>query len=170
VKKRYLYSILFGIPGFFISLIVLSIVFAFTAGILWLYFLGDDPWPSSVETIFPILFFSGFLAMWVTLIIVGYRAGKKLESDPQLNWKHILVSVSLTLLFILFISVQQLSVGNIGPKSDELVCSDYCSLQGYSGSGMPPKDSGQRICSCFKDSGVEVIKIPIQSIDLDGSD
>jgi hypothetical protein len=170
VKKRYLYSILFGVPGFFISLIILSVIFAIAAGILWLYFFGDDPWPSSIETMLPILFFLGFLGMWVTLIMVGYRTGKKLENDPQLNRIHIMVSAGLTFLFILFIALQQLRVGNIGPKSDELVCSDYCSLQGHSGSGMPPKNSGQRICSCFDDSGNEAIKIPIESIDPDGSD
>jgi len=60
------------------------------------------------------------------------------EHNPQLNKSHILTSSGLTLLFILLIILQQFSVGNLGPKSDGLVCSDYCSLNGYSGSGMPP--------------------------------
>jgi len=72
-------------------------------------------------------------------------------------------------MFILFILLQQLSVGNLGSKSDSAVCSDYCSLNGYSGSGMPSQDSGDRSCSCYDNSGNEVLKVPLDSITPDAS-
>lgn len=168
MKKRYLYSILFGIPGFFISLIISFVIFGVAAGILWIYFFGDNPWPSSTEKILPTLFVLIFLTIWVTSITAGYITGKKLESDPALNKTHILVSGGLTVMFILFVVLQQLSVGNIGPKSEDVLCSEFCSRQGYSGSGMPPRNSGERSCSCYDNFGNEVLKVPLNGIDSGG--
>jgi hypothetical protein len=169
MKKRYLYSILFGVPGFFVSLIISFVIFGAAAGILWIYFFGDSPWPSSTEKILSILFALIFFMVWITFITIGYVTGKKLEKDPLLNRKHILVSGGLTIMFILFIALQQLSVGNIGPKSEGVLCSEFCSRRGYSASGMPPKNSGERSCSCFNDSGREVLKVPLDNIDPGGS-
>jgi hypothetical protein len=169
MKKRFLYSILFGIPGFFISLIVSFVIFGVAVGILWIYVFGDNPWPSSTEKILPILFALIFLTVWIASIAAGYVTGKKLESDPALNKTHILVSGGLTIMFILFIALQQLSVGNIGPKSEDALCSEFCNQQGYSGSGMPPRNSGERTCSCFDNSGREVLKVPLDNIDSDTS-
>ncbi len=169
MKKRYLYSILFGVPGFFISLIVSFIIFGGLVGILWIYFLGDNQWPSLTDTLLPILFIITFLAVWATSIVMGFVTGKKLENDPILNKKHILFSGGLTFMFILFIALQQLSVGNIGPKSEGELCSDFCTSKGYSASGMPARDSGDRSCSCFDDSGKEVLKVPLDSINTGGS-
>lgn len=78
-----------------------------------------------------------------------------------------MVSVGATTLPIVLIILHQLSVGNIGQKSDSTLCSVFCSGKGYSTSGMPPKDSGERICSCFDSDGQEVIKVPM---DIDMSD
>jgi hypothetical protein len=165
MKKRYLYSVLFGIPGFFVSVIISFVVFGSAAGVLWIFVFGDNPWSSSIETILPILFVLVFLTGWIAAVTIGYVAGKKLEKNPGLNKKHILVSISVTIAPILLIGFHQLSVGNIGPKSDAMRCSDFCSQKGYSGSGMPPKDSGERSCSCFGNSGLEILKVPIDSID-----
>ena len=107
-----------------------------------------------------------FLALWIGSIVVGFITGKRLEADPELNQKHILASVGLTIAPILFIVLHQLSVGNIGPKSDGLLCRDFCSQKGYSMSEMPPKNTGDRSCICRDDSGQEALKVPIDSIVL----
>jgi hypothetical protein len=169
MKKRYVYALLFGIPGFFVAGIISIVVFAAGTGILWIYFLGDNPWPPSIEKILSVLFALIFLLLWVAFIISGFVTGKRLEKDPRLNRGHILLSSGLTLLFMLFIVLQQLSVGNLGPKSDGMICSDYCSLQGYSGSGMPPQNSGDRSCSCYDNLGNEVLKTPLDRITPDAS-
>ena len=164
MKKRYLYALLFGIPGFFIAGIFSLFIFGAALGFLWLFVFGDNLWPVSTETVLPILLVLTFLILWISLILLGYVIGKRLETDSALNRKHILLSAVLTLMFILFIILQQWSVGNIGPKSDSMLCSDYCSAQGYSGSGMPPQVSGDRTCSCYDDSGNEAIQIPLDMI------
>ena len=169
MKKRYVYSLLFGIPGFFVAGIISIVAFAAGTGILWIYFFGDNPWPASTEKILSVLLALIFLILWVAFITTGFVTGKRLEKDPQLNKGHILLSSGLTILFILFIAIQQLSVGNLGPKSDGVACSDYCSLQGYSGSGMPPQNSGDRSCSCYDNLGREVLKVPLDRITPDGS-
>jgi len=165
MKKRYLYSLLFGIPGFFVSAIISLVVFGVAMGILWIYVFGDNPWPVSTEAMLSILLVLIFLILWAISITIGYFFGRRLEKDPLLNRKHILVSGALTIIFVLFIVFQQLSVGNIGPKSESVLCSDFCSQQGYSGSGIPPKNSGDRSCSCFDSLGNEVLKVPLDRID-----
>ena len=164
MKKRYLYSLLFGIPGFFVAGIASLVLFGALMGVLWLFIFGDNPWPDSTGNILPVLLVLTFVIVWIVSIMIGYAVGKRLENDPTLNKIHVLISLALTAAFILFIIVQQWSVGNLGPKSDDAVCSDYCSAQGYSGSGMPPRNSGDRTCSCYDNSGKEVIKIPMEKI------
>ena len=79
MKKRYLYSILYGAPGFFVSLIIAFIIFGAAAGFLWIYAYGDNPWPQSTDNILPALFILTFLALWISSISVGFITGKKLE-------------------------------------------------------------------------------------------
>lgn len=167
MKKKYLYTLLFGIPGFFVSGIVALAVLGATAGILWLFVLGDNPWPSSTGPTLAIVALLIFLLLWIPLMIMGYTIGKKLEKTPGLNWMHILISGGLTLAFIVFILVQQLSLGNLGPKTDDMLCSDFCVQHGYSGSGMPPANSGDRTCSCYDNSGNEALNVPLERIDTD---
>jgi hypothetical protein len=169
MKKRYLYALLFGIPGFFIAGISALVAFGAMMGVLWLFVFGDNPWPASTDAIISVLLISTFLVLWVGFIILGYVVGKRLESDPALNRNHVLLSAVLTGLFLLFLFFQQWSVGNLGPKSDSTLCSDYCLAQGYSGSGTPPQDSGDRTCSCYDRSGNEALKIMLDQIDPDAS-
>ncbi len=82
MKKRYLYSLLFGIPGFFVSGMISLFVFGGLIGILWIYVFGDNPWPFPTETVLSILLVLVFLILWITSIIIGYVLGKKLEKDP----------------------------------------------------------------------------------------
>ena len=169
MKKRYVYALLFGIPGFFVAAIISLVLFGALAGILWIYVFGDRPWPASTDTVLSILPLLGFLILWTIFIVIGYLVGKRLEKDAASNWSHVLISGGFTLVFILFIVLQQWSVGNIGPKSDSVLCSDFCALHGYSGSGMPPIDSGIRTCSCYDTSGNEVLTVPLDHIDPDAS-
>jgi len=167
MKKRYLYSLLFGIPGLFIAGIISIVLFGAFTGILWIYVFGDNPWPAYAETFVSSVFVITVLGMWFAAIALGYLVGKRLEKDPVLNRKHVLISAGLTALFLLLILLQQWSVGNLGPKSDAALCSEFCARHGYSGSGMPPQNTGDRICSCYDDSGTEVLVVPLDSIDPD---
>ena len=165
MKRRYIYSILFGIPGFVLSLMLAFLVSGFALGILWLFVFGDSPWPSWTETLIPVVFALIFLTTWFTCVTIGLVIGKQREADPALNRKHIWASVGVTILFMLFIVFQQTGVGNLGPKSDGLRCSDFCTQKGYAASSMPPQDSGVRNCSCLDGSGHEIITVPLRDID-----
>ena len=167
MKKRYLYILLFGVPGLFVAGLSSILVFAAFTGILWLYVFGDNSWPASTETILSTLFVVVFGVLWVGIIALGYLVGKKLERDPSLNRNHILISAGLTLMFILLMVFQQWSVGNLGPNSDTVLCSEFCTQHGYSGSGMPPQNSGDRTCSCYNSSGSEALKVPLDHITPD---
>lgn len=165
MKKRFLYALLFGIPGFFIAGMSSIAIFGAAMGALWLYVFGDNPWPTSIETITLALFLVTFLIVWAVFMVIGFGVGRRLEADPILNRKHILVSGGLTLAFILFIVFQQFSVENLGPRSADGVCSDYCSLKGYSASGLSPQDTGNRVCSCYDNLGNEVRMAPLDRLE-----
>ena len=164
MKKRYLYALLFGIPGFFVAGMIALFVFGAVMGGLWLFVFGDNTWPFSMDILLSVLLVVVFLLLWVGFITLGFVIGKRFEKDTTWHWKHVLVSGAVTLLFILFIILQQWSVGNLGPKSDSALCSDYCTRQGYSASGLPPLNSGDRSCSCYDNAGDEALKVPLDKI------
>lgn len=161
MKKRYLYLLLFLIPGALISLIVATVVVGATTGFLWLFIYGDNSWPTIAERGLALLFPLSFLGLWSVFLVAGFVVGKRLEADPLLNKKHVYVSIALTFAPLIFILFHQYRVGNIGPKPDSLLCGDFCAEKGYSMSGMPPRDSGDRSCICYDDNGNELIKVPL---------
>lgn len=164
MKKRYLYALLFGIPGLFVAGVISLFTFGALAGVLWIFVFGDDPWPLSTNKVLPALFVLVFLLLWIASIAAGYVVGKRLESDPRLDGKHILISGGLTLLFILFIVLQQFNVGNMGHRSDSMLCADFCTQRGYSASGTPAQNSGDRSCTCYDNAGNEALRVPWEDI------
>lgn len=164
MRKRYLYILLFAFPGLFVSLLLAFAVTGAAAGILWIYVFGDEPWSASSEILLPVLFIVSFLLVWITSMALGYSTGKRLEHEKTLSSRHILVSSGVTVALILLIVLHQWSVGNLGQPSDGVRCSAFCTEKGYSGSGMPPKNSGERICSCYNDTGKEAVKVSMDSI------
>jgi hypothetical protein len=106
-----------------------------------------------------------FLAVWLAFLITGFVVGKRLEQNPVLNKSHMLTSIGVTVIAILFILFYQLSMGNLGPRSEGEHCMNYCIQEGYSASSMTPRDSGERTCSCLDGSGQEIITVSLDSID-----
>ncbi|MBI4824865.1 MAG: hypothetical protein HY807_00380 [Nitrospirae bacterium] len=167
MKKRYIYALLFGVPGFFVSLIVSTIVFGGAAGIFWIFIFGDDPWPAYAEKLLSILLILGFLALWTASIVIGYKTGEDREDEPDLDSKHIVISAAAIFGLVIVIVLHQYLIGNIGPKDDGRLCSEFCSEKGYSASGMPPRDSGESSCSCYDNDGKEGMKVMMDSIKPD---
>ena len=91
MKKRFLYALLFGLPGLFVSGIISLFVFGASVGVLWLFVFGDNPWPAFVDTFLPIVWVLTFTVFWAGCIAMGYHVGKRLEPDPTLNKNHILL-------------------------------------------------------------------------------
>lgn len=168
MKKRYIYILLFGMPGLFVAGDISIILFGVVVGVLWLYIFGDSPWPLWSEAIVSTLFVIVFLILWAGFIVLGYFFGRRLEKDPALNRSHVAISVGLSIVFLLFILLQQWSVGNLGPKSASLLCSDFCTQHGYPASGMPPQISGDKTCSCYDNAGNEALRIPLDHLQPGG--
>lgn len=164
MKRRYIYLLLFGLPGLFVSAIISLAVFGAAAGVLWLFVYGDSPWPASSGTVLALLFALVFLTVWTASLVIGYSFGKRREKDPVLERRHVLVSLGATLGVALLIVLYQLRVGNIGPRPDSVLCSDFCAERGSSASSMPPRDSGERTCSCLDQFGNTIIIVTIESI------
>ena len=164
MKQRYIYVILFGIPGFLVSLLITIMFFGFLAGFLWLYIFGDETWPAYIENMLPVLFVITFLILWTASITYGYFTGKRLEDSSEVDRKHIITSIVVLILSLSIILLYQARIGNIGSKPVTLLCSEYCLSQGFVMSSMPPRDSGEMTCSCFDEFGQETMNIQVDDI------
>jgi hypothetical protein len=164
VKKRYIYAALFGVPGLILSAIINVFAAGVVVGGLWIFVFGDNAWPPMVEQLLPFVIIIVFLVLLLAFVVVGYFVGKNEEQKPGLNRNHLLASAGVIIASVLLIMFYLINNGTIGPKTDTQICSDYCTREGYSASGMPPRNSGDRTCSCFDPTGNEKIKIPLESI------
>jgi hypothetical protein len=164
MKRRYLYMILFGVPGLVVALVASVLALGATAGMLWIFVFGDSTWPNWVEQALPVALVAVFLAVWLACLAAGYVIGKRLEQRPLNKW-HVLISAGITLLSIAFILAYQTGVGNIGAKTDEARCSEFCTRSGYFASSVSPRNAGARSCGCLNNSGAEVITVPVGNLD-----
>jgi len=89
--------------------------------------------------------------------MAGYVTGRNREVSPENVSRTALISAGATLLLLLFVVIQ-----HQGTRPDSLICSEYCRGRGYDTSGMPPADSGKRLCYCLNSNGE-----PVDSVDMD---
>lgn len=164
MKKRHIYTLLFLVPGLTVSLSITGIVFAVVFGVLWLFVFGDSPWPAWTEWLVPALMLVLFSSLWLGAGVAGYFVGKKREAERGLDPRHLRIALVATAVPIFIVLLHQLSIGNIGPKSDEQLCSEYCMGQGYAGSSMPPRDSGERSCSCLGERSEVTLTLPMDAL------
>ncbi len=164
MARRHLYVLLFAIPALLASAVAAALLTAAAAGSLWLFVLGDNPWPDSVGTALGAAFVVAGAAMWIALLTLAYRIGTHEESRPSLNRLHVALAAGVTLLLAGLIVVRVTGIG-AGPKSDSLMCSDYCRAEGFASSGTPPRDSGDRTCTCYDAQGREARHVPLAEIE-----
>ncbi|HER35504.1 MAG: hypothetical protein JXJ30_02515 [Halothiobacillaceae bacterium] len=161
MKKRFIYMLLFLVPGLFVSLLITVAVLGVAYGALWLFVFGDSTWPTWPEQVLSGLMPTMFFGLWVIAMVGGYAVGKRLEATPGFDVRHVWLSLAATLLPIGIALLHQLSIGNLGPKSDSERCSEYCSEHGYQSSGMPARQSGEQTCICHGSFGEAEITVPI---------
>ena len=162
-KRRYLYVLLFAAPTFLLALIAGVMLLGASAGVLWLFVFGDGPWPSEADTLLTSLFVLGTAAFWIAQLSVAYAVGKREETKVSLNKTHVLISVGATMALAALIALRMSGVG-FGGLPDSLVCADHCLATGATGSGMPPRDSGDRTCSCYDAEGRVITSIQLQNV------
>ena len=161
MKKRYRYLLLFSLPAFLAALVVSLALFAGLAGLSWLFILGDEPWPAFADALLGGFFFLACLGLWLGLMAAAYLAGKRLETQADSSAAPWAWAIGATALLLLLIAMHQLSVGNIGPRSDSMACSDFCQGKGFAGSGTPPRNANDPSCICFDAQGREALKTPM---------
>ena len=164
MKKRHLYLLWYGLPILLAATVAAFAVFAAAAGIAWLYIAGDNPWPPALDAGLVILFFLVFAIVTLALGRGAYSAGRRREGEASLDIRHPLAAAGATVLLLLAVAAYQWRVGNIGPKSDSVACSEWCQAQGFAGSGMPPRDTGERSCSCFDAQGREAARTTMDNV------
>jgi len=164
VKRRYLYLLLFSVPIVLASAVVAFAVFGAAAGIVWLFLAGDTPWPPAADILLGAVFVLAFAASALAFASWAYAVGRQAEASAALNGKHAVAAVGATVLLLLGIVAYQWHVGNIGPKTDGVVCADFCRGKGFAGSGMPPRNAGAATCTCFDPQGREALNVPMGEV------
>lgn len=164
MRKRFIYTILFLVPGLFVSLLATFVVLGAMYGVLWIYVFGDSTWPAWTGQAAPVLMVLVFFSLWLITMVAGYVVGKKLESVSGFDIRHVWLSLAVALLPIGIASLHQWSIGNLGPKSDIQRCSEYCSHLGYQASGTTPGHSGEKSCDCHGQHGEVMITVPIAEL------
>ena len=164
MKRRYLYVVLFSVPIVLASAVLAVAVFGAAAGVLWLFVAGDSPWPSAATTLLVAVFVLAFAASALVLTHRAYVVGRREEARPSLNPKHVVAAVGATALLLLAIVAYQWHVENIGAKSDDVRCADFCRDKGFAGSGMPPRNARAATCTCFDPQGREAVKVPMADV------
>jgi hypothetical protein len=161
VRRRFVYVLLFAVPALLLSAIAAAFLAAASAGVLWLFVFGDSPWPPSAgAALGTVLVVCGGVG-WVAMLAVAYAVGKRQESRPRLNRAHVLLAAGLTVVLVGIIGARSVRLWVGGPATDEEACADICRDQGFPGSGTPPRNSGDRTCSCYDALGTETRRIPL---------
>lgn len=163
MKQRHLYLLLFSVPALVAALLAGFVVLAGAAGALWLFVYGDNPWPGAAEAALVVLFAAVSLAAWAVLLRRAYRAGEQHERagvQPKVG-RLAIAAAGITALLLILVGLHQWNVGNLGPKPDSAVCSDFCASRGFAGSSMPPRDGGTPTCTCVDAGGREPLTVPL---------
>jgi hypothetical protein len=152
VRRRHAYVLIFAIPAVLAAAVGAALVTGAVAGSLWLYVFGDNPWPAAAQTGLAATFLVATAAFAAALLTLAYRTGAGEEARPSLNTAHVALAVGSTVLLAIFIGMRVTGTRIGGPTDGEL-CAGYCLSQGFSGSGLPPRNSGDTTCTCFGDGG-----------------
>lgn len=158
-RRRYLYVLLFAVPALLLSTTVAAMAVAAASGVLWLFVLGDNHWPPAANTALGGMFLLSAAGLWLLLLAVAYGVGTRQESLPALNGRHVALSIGATAVLVAVIVARLMGLSLSGTKSESLTCADLCQSGGFSGSSLPPQDSGDRTCSCYDATGREVRRI-----------
>jgi hypothetical protein len=155
---------LFAVPAFLVSGIVAASLLAASAGALWLFVFGDNPWPPSAGNLLGAIFVLSGAVLWLALLSVAYTVGKQQEARPALNRRHVALSLGATMVLGALVAVRVMGLNTLGARSDSLVCADFCRAEGFAASGTSPRNAGDQICSCYDSQGQETRHLPLSEV------
>ena len=165
MKKRYIYTILFALPGLFISIITGVALTGIATGFFWIFVFGDSPWSISEEIIMVVAMTIGFLVTWISCIAFGFSVGKRLESKQANTAVHLVISLAITIPLFLCIAFYYFGYQKEFSQSDIGKCSAFCEKSGYSGASVAPAYEEQpKTCGCTDNSGQTTLIVPFDDI------
>jgi hypothetical protein len=164
MKRRQLYVAMFALPALMVSAAFAAGAVAGGAGLLWIFVFGDNPWPRGTGWVLAIIGIIAFAVVWAMLLALAHAAGRREEQAPRLNRAHVTIAVALTVVLAASGFALWKRGTSARASSDEEVCSAFCRSEGFSASGMPPKNSGDRTCSCYDGQGKETRDVPLDQI------
>jgi len=129
-------------------------------GILWLFVYGDDAWPQAAETLLTSAAIMAFLVTLAALSFASYSFGKRREPSVGLSRQHIALAFGVSILLPALVLLHQLSVGNIGPQPDSLLCSDFCTARKFASSSLPQDGT----CRCYGSDGSEALNVSMNRV------
>lgn len=153
-------ALLYAVPAFILAAIVTVVVTVAIGGVLWIFVYGDSPWPSFVDRYSPLFIVAVLATTWLALLSAVIAWGKRQEARASLDMKHVYFAAGATLSLVLLVLVQQRSVGNIGPRPDVIVCSDFCTARKFQASRFPQDGT----CGCHDTNGTEALRVPMSRI------
>ena len=157
MKKRYLYALLFIIPGFLLALPLSLNIFESLIAIYNTY--GRLPRAYSEDELFYVLI-AIFLIIWVVLVLTAYWVGSRFEGGPKLSWMPALI-MGFTVLFFAYI-LRYAANYAVETVNVEL-CSEYCQSRGYHVSIPSPPDAPEQTCYCSNSDGRSVT-VPLEDL------
>jgi hypothetical protein len=153
MRRRHSYLLLFVVPAALCAAMAAVLVVGAAAGAMWIFVYGDNPWPAAAEVTLASLAGLAFVATFSALLSIAYRVGRAQEERANFNYAHWRLALGSCALLVLIAVGYQWKVGNVGPRSEGEVCADFCTLRGFNGSSMPPRNSGLSTCICVDGKG-----------------
>ena len=152
MRRRNAYLLLFGAPALLASLLVGAIVLVFALAVFWVFIFGDDTWPAYTNYLLAALFIGSAGTTFVVLLYHAYAAGQRQEQAPSTSGFHVALAVASTLALL---AVPALYVwhSSQADQTPEGACAFYCTNRGFPSSGMPPRNSGDKTCTCYRPDG-----------------
>lgn len=161
MKRRYLYVLMFSVPGFVAALMISAMAVAAGAGLMWVFVYGDEPWPPLANYILGSAFAVTGLGSWILFMSAAYFAGRKEEESPELKRSHVAAAAGTTAVLVLLVILHQWSVGNIGSGP---ACNEFCRGKGYIAGVRSPKPGIIDACNCFDAQGREALTVPMADV------
>ena len=161
MRSRYVYVLLFGVPGALVALLSSLALAGAVAGGLWLYAYGDAPWPPAAGYVLLAASAASFLAVWGVSLALGYRVGRRAEDGRGVPRRHVVMSIAGTLVPVVLLLAHQWRVGNLGPPGPGAACAERCRAAGYPGSGTTLGPPGPPTCICLDGAGRQALQVPL---------
>ncbi len=116
MRLRTGYLIAGAVWALFLSSAATYVVLGAVVGVLWLYVLGDNPWPSALDWVIPVIGLVVFIFTTASCIYFAYRYGRQREMEAveggSREWMKLLLwtFAPLALIAIIAVSLGQRSI------------------------------------------------------------